>query len=324
LNIIFTTQLKNAQRVLKGSLSAKTSQNNIASMQALLDTSPSSVRSLSPTRTYAPRDPSTISRTHHTSPSNAILSIYKKSVESYVPSHGLRTDSTQQDIGRSHVPSRCLSVPSPSACSSLVAATLQAHRSSSSPLSSMDKHTVSICQANSAQGDRDIEREREREMARERAKDRDRERARVRDRDWERERERGRDRDRIEDSSNELRRHYSANHPRLREDGDKNSPCTPYLSLASAHTVADRHTKTSDLYSKSIPQYTDEDFDLELKRAYEGSSRAVSRTGPKAVLSSIRSGYHSDGRQGSGYGEEKSRGSDRNRGRARQTGLYSG
>lgn len=202
----------------------------------------------------------------------------------------------------------------------------------------MNKHTVSICQANSAQGDRDIERERERDIERERAKDRDRERARVRDRDWERERERererelerervrerGRDRDRIEDSSNELKRHYNSNHPRLREDDDKNSPCAPYLSLASAHTVADRHTETSDLYSRSIPQYTDEDFDLVLKRAYEGSSRAVSRTGPKAVLSSIRSGYHSDGRQGSGYGEDKGRGSDRNRGRAQQAGLYSG
>ena len=192
----------------------------------------------------------------------------------------------------------------------------------------MNKHNVSISQANSAQGDRGIGRERERDRDRERAKDRDRERARVRDRDWERERERGRergrDRVRIKESSNELKRHYSSNHPRLREDGDKNSPCTPYLSLASAHTVADRHTETSDLYTRSIPQYTDEDFDLELKRAYEGSSRAVSRTGPKAVLSSIRSGYHSDGRQGSGYGEDKGRGSDRNRGRAQQAGLYSG
>jgi hypothetical protein len=192
----------------------------------------------------------------------------------------------------------------------------------------MNKHTVSICQANSVQGDRVIERERERDRDRERAKDRDRERARVRDRDWEREREREmereRERDRIEDSSNKLKRHCSSNHPRLREDSDKNSPCTPYLSLASAHTVADRHTETSDLYSKSIPQYTDEDFDLELKRAYEGSSRAVSRTGPKAVLSSIRSGYHSDGRQGLGFGEDKGRVNDRNRGRARQAGLYSG
>lgn len=320
-NIILTKQLKNAQRVLKGSLSAKTGQNNIASMQALLDTAPSSsVRSLSPTRTYEPRDPSTISRTHHPSPSNAILSIHKKSIESYVPSHDLRTDSAQQDIGRSHVPSRCLSVPSPSACSSLVTVTLQAHRSSSSPPPSMNKHAVSIWQANSAQGGRDIERERDRD--RERAKDRDRERARVRDRDWEREREKARirERDRIEDSSNELKRHCSSNHPRLREDSDKNSPCTPYLSLASAHTVADSHTETSDLYTRSIPQYTDETFDLELKRAYEGSSRAVSRTGPKAT----RSGYHSDGRQGSGYCGGRGRGRGRGGGGVRQAGLYSG
>lgn len=325
--IIFTIQLKNAQKVLKGSLSAKTSQNNIASVQALLDTAPSSsVRPLSSTRTYAPRDPSAISKIHHPSPSNAILSIHKKSIESYVPSHDLRTDSAQQDIGRSLVPSRCLSVPSPSACSSLVTATLQAHRSSSSPLSSINKRDVSICQANSAQGDRDVERERdierETEMARdrdrERAKDRDRVRARVRDRDWERERERDRDRDRIEYSSQELKRHYSTNHPRSRADSDKNSPCTTYLSLASTHTVADRHTEISDPYSRSIPQYTDEDFDLELKRAYEGSSRAVSRIGPKAT----RSGYHSDGRQGSGYSEDRGRG--RGGGGVRQTGLYSG
>ena len=65
---------------------------------------------------------------------------------------------------------------------------------------------------------------------------------------------------------------------------------TTYLSHASPHTytASSRFDETLDSHSRTIPQYTDEDFDIELMRAYEGSSRRLHETGPTALLNATR------------------------------------
>ena len=247
-------------------------------MKALLDSVPSfspssssSLHSLSPSRTYAPRGPSMIPRRCHLS--HATVSNHRKMLsESYVPCRALRpdrahhgkfTDSNRMEMGRTNVPTRYLSVPTPSGCSSLVNATLRAHRSSPSPLTSWNTHTTSIGQSSYATSDRD--------------------------------------RARTEGPSHELESLYGSSDPKYHDDIDMDSPSS-YLTLASAHAAASRLDKTFEPHSRRKPLYTDEDFDTKLKRAYEGSSRGILRTNPKVFLHASRSGHHSDGGRGSGYG----------------------
>ena len=232
-------------------------------MLALLDSeSSSSLRSLSTSRTYAPRGLSVVDQPRRRLDSDTPLSLDKTlSSASYVPYHSLRTDST--------LPYRDLSVPTPSGCSNLVTTTLNAHRSSALPLSppppppppppplppplplsSYSTHYLSCSPT----------------------------RARVRAE--------------TEDSTSKLDRTilYSATEVAYQKhvDKGKGNPCTSttYLShtLPHKHTAPSRFDETLDPHSRTIPQYTDEDFDIKLMRAYEGSSSRLHETGPTALL----------------------------------------
>ena len=246
--------------MLEGSLRAKKNQNDVASMLALLDSeSSSSLRSLSTSRTYAPRDLSVVDQSSRRLPSDTPLSIDKTlSSASYVPYRSLRTDSTlhYNDV----------SVPTPSVCSNLVTTTLKAHRSSALPhspppppppplplalplplplpLSSYSTYYKS-CSPTRARGKAENE-----------------------------------------DSTHKLHRTrlYGSTDLEYQKHVDKGKgnprSSTTYLSHTSphTHTAPSSFDETLDPHSRTIPQYTDEIFDIKLMRAYEHE------TGPTVLI----------------------------------------